>query len=211
MIAGAQGPRRGLLELEGVPLESKSPRDAQQRGIGYVPQDRRSEGVIQEMLLRENITLPVLPTFFSKGILNKHKERALAGDLIKRLNVQPPNPERVMNKLSGGNQQKAVFARNFGLSLRVLVLDEPSQGIDVGARREVADVIQRLAADGIGVVLASSDYAEIAQVCDRVLILDRGVLVTELAGRGLTEDKLTATCLGASNKGPVPVETSPDV
>jgi ribose transport system ATP-binding protein len=199
MVAGAQVPAAGSLELDGRPLVSKSPRDAHRRGVGYVPQNRRQEGVIGEMRTRENVTLSVLFDFWERGHLNSRKEKDAARGLAARLRVSPNEPEGKLGNLSGGNQQKAVLARNVALDLQLLVLDEPTQGIDVGAREEVGATIRELAASGIGVLLASSDYEELAQLCDRVLVLDRGCIAAEIEGHDLTQDQLTATCLATGD------------
>lgn len=198
MVAGAQPVERGAVIIDGRQLVLRSPREAMRAGVGYVPQDRRVEGIIAAMSTGENLTLPVLDRFFSGGRLRTRSERSAVQELLDRFRVKPPDPGRTISTLSGGNQQKVVFGRSVQQKPRVLVLDEPSQGIDVGAREEIAQIVLDMAYHGVGVLIGSSDNAELARLCDRVLVLDRGALVEELTGPELTEARLTAACAATS-------------
>lgn len=194
VLAGAQRPEEGTMTLAGDAYAPRTPRRARLAGVGYVPQDRRSEGVIGEMSVLENTSLSVLSTLTRGGLLRRGDERTLAGSLAERLNVRMAHVDQPLSGLSGGNQQKVLFARNSALDLRVLVLDEPSAGIDVGARAEIAGVCRELAGAGVAVVVGSTDLDEIAAVCDRVLVLNRGEVVEELTGDQITVERITTAC-----------------
>ncbi|TQJ30916.1 sugar ABC transporter ATP-binding protein [Microbacterium sp. SLBN-146] len=193
MLAGAQAPTAGSLALDGERYAPRSPRHARRRGVGYVPQDRRAEGAVTGMTVAENATLSVLHSVSDAGFVNRRKEDDLARTLVERFGVRPPIPSAPIDDLSGGNQQKVVFARNAALDLSVLVLDEPTQGIDIGARSEIAGICRELAATGISLVVASTDFDELASLCDRVLVLDRGRLVDEVSGSDITVERLTSS------------------
>jgi len=203
MLAGAQKPSAGSLTLADAEYAPRSPRHARRLGIGYVPQDRRSEGAVTGLTVAENATLSVLGTLTRNGLINRSQEHGLASELVRRFHVHPPEPTALIEELSGGNQQKVVFARNSALDLKVLVLDEPTQGIDIGARAEIADICREFAASGVSVIVASTDFEEIAGLCDRVLVLDRGRVVDEVSGEDITVTRLTS-----SSFSPPTAETS---
>lgn len=193
ILTGAQQAESGVIEFDNKAYAPRSPRQSRRLGIGYVPQDRRSEGVVHGMTIAENATLSVLASVTSAGLIRKAQERTLADDLIEKFHVLPPNSAAQIDNLSGGNQQKVVFARNAALELKMLVLDEPTQGIDIGARAEIAEICREFAAAGIAVVVASTDFEEIAGLCDRVIVLDRGQIVDEVTGPDITVNRLTAS------------------
>ncbi|RKT31465.1 monosaccharide ABC transporter ATP-binding protein (CUT2 family) [Microbacterium sp. AG1240] len=208
ILAGAQRPSTGALTLNDRPYAPTSPRAARRRGVGYVPQDRRAEGVVAGMTVAENASLSVLSRVTRAGLIQRGSERELADALIRRFGVVPHAPERLVGDLSGGNQQKVVFARNAALDLSVLVLDEPTQGIDIGARAEIADTCRDLAASGIAVIVASTDFDEIASLCDRVLVLDRGRIVDEVAGDDITVQRLTSSSFSTPSSDTPPGDLS---
>ncbi|MEO9323289.1 sugar ABC transporter ATP-binding protein [Nocardioides sp. C4-1] len=202
ILAGAQRPDAGELVLDGEEYAPRTPRGARRAGVGYVPQDRRAEGVIADMSVMENASLTVLSTLTRAGLVRRTDERTLVGELAERLNVRMAGVDQPLSGLSGGNQQKVLFARNAALDLKVLVLDEPSAGIDVGARAEIADLCREMAASGIGVVVGSTDFDEIADLCDRVLILNRGQVVHELHGDEITVDRITTASFASTASSP---------
>jgi ribose transport system ATP-binding protein len=206
MVAGAQRPLGGTMKLIHEAYEPTSSKAARRLGVGYVPQDRRREGVVAGMNLRENLTLSVLPSLTRRGVIRASGDRRLAADAVKRFGIAPPNPDAKIDTLSGGNQQKSVFARNSMLELKLLVLDEPTQGVDIGAKAEIVSICTELAASGVGVLLASSDFDELADVCHRVVVLDRGAVVDELRGAAITVSRITSSCfsgqLASAAQGP---------
>nr|WP_237419140.1 sugar ABC transporter ATP-binding protein [Kitasatospora sp. SID7827] len=207
ILAGAQRPTGGRILLNGTEHRFGGPAAALAAGIASVPQNRHREGVLLGLTVRENLTLGDLRPVTRRGLLRRRLERAEAERLIAEFDIRPPEPEAVLAELSGGNQQKVALARAVRLRPAVLVLDEPSQGIDIGAREHVARTVRALRDRGAGVLLAGSDLDELMELADRVLILDRGrpSAVLDLDGTG--RDALFHAVTGAT----APVPTSPPV
>jgi ribose transport system ATP-binding protein len=173
-VCGIGSRLSGRVLLDGVPLVIETPRDAISQGICLVPEDRRGRGVIGEMTVRENITLPNLSTLSRFGLVNRRAESAAAREIVTKLSVKTPSIEAAAGTLSGGNQQKVVLGRWLALDPHAIVFDEPTQGVDVGAKAEIHRLIRQLAADGAAVVLISSDLEEIVAECDRVAVMHDG-------------------------------------
>ncbi|MDO8211079.1 sugar ABC transporter ATP-binding protein [Conexibacter sp. CPCC 206217] len=192
LLTGAQRLRDGTLVLDGEPLDLHSPRAALERGIAFVPPDRHRDGGIPDMSVRHNVGLSDLSPFFSHGLLSRSRERSTVSELLEQFDVRPRDTERRLDQLSGGNQQKVVLAKFARLRPRLLVVDEPTQGVDVAGKQEIGTALQRLAAGGCAIVLASSDFDEIGELCDRVLVLDRGVAVGIYARGEINEERLAA-------------------
>jgi ribose transport system ATP-binding protein len=201
LLAGAQQPAGGELVLNGRPARFSSPQDAIAAGIAYVPQDRRHQGCIPALSVRHNITLSDVSSFFKSGLLRQGQERAATRAAIEQFDIRPAQTERPMAQLSGGNQQKAVIAKWTRLEPRLLVLDEPTQGVDIGAKHEIAAIIEALAGRGVAIVVASSDFDELVRLCDRVLVFNRGDLVADVPRPQLSEARLTL--LSSATKEPV--------
>ena len=169
------GPRlSGRVLLDDVALTIVTPRDAIRHGICLVPEDRRRCGVIGAMSVRENITLPNLAAFARLGLVNRRAEAAAAREIATRLTVKAPSIDAPVGTLSGGNQQKVVLGRWLALRPRAILFDEPTQGVDVGAKADIHRLIRRLADEGAAVVLISSDLEEIVAECDRVAVMHDG-------------------------------------
>ena len=178
-----------------------SPRESVMAGMAFVPADRKTLGLIPEDRLVEHVPLPRYGPLQSRGRLLHRSTKTEVMDWVERLDVQPPNIGRRMEKFSGGNQQKAVLARWLRTEPKVLLLDEPTQGVDVGAKSSIYRTIAEVAASGVAVVLASSDAEELVNTCDRVLVFRGGMLAAELSGADLTEERVVAETLGsASNR-----------
>jgi ABC-type sugar transport system ATPase subunit len=193
LIFGADVPTAGSIEVDGRPVRLRSPVDAIAHGIALLPEDRRHEGLVLGFSTRENITLASLPQLRSHRLLpvpSRAKERAVAADMVERLSIETPGLEQEARRLSGGNQQKVVLAKWLQRPDRVLLFDEPSQGIDVGAKAEIFGLIERLAAEGRGIILISSDFAELAEVCTRVIGLREGRVTGVVEAPGITETEL---------------------
>jgi ribose transport system ATP-binding protein len=193
MIFGADRPQGGSMRLEGKPYRPRSPVDAMEAGLGLVPEERRTEGLILEKSLAFNIGLtnlaalqvsPLLP------LLKMGKRTSQAEELVRRLLVKTPSTAIPVGRLSGGNQQKVAIAKWLARSLKILILDEPSRGVDVGARAEIHRIIRDLAAEGLSSIVISSDAEELPGLCDRVLVLCEGVVAGELVGRGITREAI---------------------
>jgi ribose transport system ATP-binding protein len=182
--------RGGEVRLDGraVPAE---PRGAIAAGMALVPADRRGEGAIVGLTVRENCTLTDLKRHSARtGMLNRSAERSEVGDWIERLDVRPRRPDAVFGTLSGGNQQKVVLAKWLRRTPRVLLLDEPTQGVDVHAKATIHALAREVAAEGAVVVIASSDDNELCDTCDRVVVMRDGAVVAEVQGDRLTPEEL---------------------
>lgn len=188
----------GEIRIHGVAVTLHSPRDAMEQGIAYVPEDRRRHGVILEMPVAHNVSLAVLGRLFRGGWLKPKPEQALARDLISRLGVTCAGPQALAGSLSGGNQQKVALGRWLATQPRWLILDEPTQGVDVGAKGEIHKLIRDLAASGLAVLLISSDLPEVIGMSDRIGVMRGGRLVEVLPG-GSDASTVMAAALGRSD------------
>ncbi|MFJ3802869.1 sugar ABC transporter ATP-binding protein [Streptomyces sp. NPDC090088] len=196
LVTGAQTVSSGKVLLNGAAMSFRSPKDAIKAGVASVPQNRRADGCIPAMNLRQNITLSDLGPFWRGGRLRQKEERTAARSAVESFGIRPGVTEKPLSKFSGGNQQKAVVAKWTRIAPRVLVLDEPTQGVDIGAKQEIAQIVTRLADDGVAVLVASSDFEELVNLCDRVLVLNRGRLVADVPREELTESHLTVLSTG---------------
>ena len=179
LIAGARKRTSGAMSVEGKSVEFTAPRDAIRRGIGLLPQDRKSAGFIPDMGVAGNITLASLPMFSRLSVIDARRERKAAGDLVTRLGMKVSSVNQPMKTLSGGTRQKAILARWLVRNSRVLVCDEPTRGVDVGAKEDMYELLREFAREGGTVVIASSEITE-AMMCDRVLVMARGRVIAEL-------------------------------
>ena len=192
-------PRDGSVSVGDVEIRGGDPRAASRAGVALVPADRHRQGLVLNMTVRENTTLTRLKTFRSPiGAISSKRELAEVREWLMRLDVRPPLPERAIWSLSGGNQQKIALAKWLRLEPRVVLLDEPTQGVDVGAKATIHQLVADVARRGAAVVIASSDDEEICDVCDRVFVLRDGMIVAELTGGDLTTDKLGRIELGGA-------------
>jgi ribose transport system ATP-binding protein len=190
------------LRIDGRPVPALTPRSAVRSGIAYVPGDRHRHGAVMSMSARENITLPRLtPLRRMFGRLDRRAERSEVRRWMREVAVNPPEPERALDLFSGGNQQKIVLAKWLRNDPKVLLLDEPTQGVDVGAKAGILELIASAAAHGAGVLVCSSDTKELALICDRVLVMRDGAVVAEVDQDELSEARLVREGLGAGANG----------
>jgi ribose transport system ATP-binding protein len=193
LIFGAR-PRRDGTVVVGTAEVPPRPDAMRRAGVALLPADRsRASGVGSASVL-ENVTLPVLNGFFTGGRLRKGAERARVLALLTQFGVQPLDPDRRFGALSGGNQQKALLGKWLQVQPSVLLLHEPTQGVDVGSRREIFRIVREVAAAGAAVVIASSEYEDLANVCNRVVVMRRGRAVTELTGDDLSSERILERC-----------------
>jgi ribose transport system ATP-binding protein len=185
--------------LDGRPVRVGSPRDAINYGIYLIPEDRRRDGLVMGMVIRENVTLPALDRYASAGLVSFERERVAAVDICQKLNVKTPSVEVVAGNLSGGNQQKVVLARWLSLNPRVLIFDEPTRGVDVGAKAEIYDLMRRLAEAGVALLMISSDMEEILNVSDRIAVMHEGKLTGILERGQCTEENVMRLAVAAQN------------
>lgn len=171
-----------------------APHRAMELGVALVPADRHRDGAISSLSLTDNVTSVTLGRYFRVLLLNRRRMRSDATRLAAEFDVRPKDPELDYIMFSGGNQQKALLAKWLQLSPRVLLLHEPTQGVDVGARQQIFQLLR--AARGSRVTIcASSDHEQLAAICDRVLVFGHGHIVSELQGSDVTEDRITQECL----------------
>jgi ribose transport system ATP-binding protein len=173
-IFGVEPPLSGTIHIDGVTIEIQSPQDAIRRGIYLIPEDRRNFGLITAMTVRENITLPALERYSSAGFIRQSAEVAVAQKMCADLKIKTPSPESRASDLSGGNQQKVVLAKWLSLDPKVILFDEPTRGIDVGAKAEIYQLMRRLADQGVAILMISSDMEEILGNSDRVAVMHEG-------------------------------------
>ncbi|MFE7646594.1 sugar ABC transporter ATP-binding protein [Streptomyces phaeoluteigriseus] len=195
-IAGALPLRSGSVTVAGVPLRGGSTPAAIRAGISLLPEDRKSEGIVPGLSVRDNIALAVLPRLSRFGLVSEARVDSIVNTFVERLRIKASSPHQKVGELSGGNQQKVLLARWLAMNPRVLLLDEPTRGIDIGAKAEVQKLVDELAADGLGVLLISSDLEELIEGSDRVVVLKDGRVVGELTGDDVTEEKLMRKIAG---------------
>ncbi|MGW6399713.1 sugar ABC transporter ATP-binding protein [Streptomyces sp. NPDC055134] len=197
-ISGALPSKAGSVTVAGAPLRSGSTPAAIRAGISLLPEDRKSEGIVPGLSVRENIALAALPRLSRFGLVSEAQVDKIVDTFVKRLRIKASSPNQKVGELSGGNQQKVLLARWLAMNPKVLLLDEPTRGIDVGAKAEVQKLVDELADDGLGVLLISSDLEELIEGSDRVVVLKDGAVVGELTGDDVTEDKLMQTIAAGS-------------
>jgi ribose transport system ATP-binding protein len=182
LIFGADKRKSGEVYLDGKKLQINQPKDAIRAGIGYVPEDRKLQGVFLQMSSGENITMNILGRCAKAGVLNFKELTDRANVEVKAMRVRTASLKQRAGGLSGGNQQKLLLARWLEINPRVLILDEPTRGVDVGAKAEIYALIQQLLEKGMAVLFISSELPEIVGVCDRVLVMREGEITGEVGG-----------------------------
>ena len=192
---------QGSIYIDGCPMKIRSPRDAARAGLAYVPEDRRRHGVILEMSICSNVTLASLDKLSKHGMLQKHAECAVAQEFTERLHLKAPSIETLAKTLSGGNQQKVALARWLMTKPRVLILDEPTQGIDVHAKSEIYHLIGALAERGMAILLISSEMSEILALSDRIAVMSKGELVGIFDRKDASPDEILRLALGQNDSG----------
>lgn len=203
LIFGAYPRVSGTVSVGGFDIPSGKPRIAIKNGLAFVPADRPVDGVALDMNLRENLTLPRLPGRRLPGGLDIGEEFRETRRWIKQVDVRPPESERPLRLFSGGNQQKIVLAKWLRNDPKVLILDEPTQGVDVGAKATLYDLIWSAARGGMGIIIFSSDTKELTLLCDRVLVFRDGLIKSEVRRESLSEEKLLEESASAATFSPV--------
>ncbi|WP_419872801.1 sugar ABC transporter ATP-binding protein [Candidatus Pristimantibacillus sp. PTI5] len=186
---------RGKVFLKGQEIKIKSPSNAMRIGIGYLPEDRQKQGLILEWGIGDNITLPSLKQMSQKGFTNKSRESVVAKKLGEKVGVKAKTIFDLASSLSGGNQQKVVFAKLLTADLDVIILDEPTKGVDVGAKFAIYEIINELAAQGYGIILVSSEMPEIIGMCDRVEVMREGRITARLPRTTVTQEAILAAAM----------------
>ncbi len=209
LVFGATHRSRGTVEVAGDELISDDTAAAIDAGLAFLPADRRRDGAVMDMNVRENLTLPLLwPLNRSFGRLDNRQERKETQDWMGLVGLLPPNPSQQLKLFSGGNQQKVVLAKWLRTKPRVLLLDEPTQGVDVGAKAAIYELIAAAAKAGTGVLVCSSDTKELVSLCDRVVVFEQGRILEEIARKDLTESRLVRAELGLGTGSSANVATA---
>ncbi|HTG92389.1 MAG TPA: sugar ABC transporter ATP-binding protein [Pyrinomonadaceae bacterium] len=196
-LFGADEAIAASVSLAGRTLHIKTPKDAINHGIYLVPEDRRATGLIVDFNVRENISLPNLDSYSNAKIISSTKETAAAVQAVKSINIKTPSPEMRAANLSGGNQQKVVLARWLACDPKVLIFDEPTRGIDVGAKAEIYSLIRRLADDGVSVIVISSEMEEVLGISDRIAVMHEGRITGILERPQFTEEAVMYLATGS--------------
>ncbi|GAC1374477.1 MAG: sugar ABC transporter ATP-binding protein [Acidimicrobiales bacterium] len=197
ILFGALKRRSGTVEIGGRPLRPADVTEAIEQGVAFVPADRHRAGAVMSMTMRENLTLPSMAGLRRRfGRLDATAEQAESHRWAQALELRPPEPDRLLAEFSGGNQQKIVLAKWLRIEPRVLILEEPTQGVDVGAKAAIYGLIGAAARNGTAVLICSSDAKEVAAICDRVIVFEAGVVVREAPHGDLTEEMVLRASLG---------------
>jgi ribose transport system ATP-binding protein len=195
-IFGVERPLAGHVLLDGTAIAIPDPAAAIRQGLFLVPEDRRTAGLVVDFTVRENVTLPAVGRYASHGLVSVKKERAGASAMCSQLNVRASSIETKTANLSGGNQQKVVLAKWLALGPKVLIVDEPTRGIDVGAKAEIYALLRGLAQAGVAIVMISSDMEEILNMSDRVAVMHEGAITGTLARSECTEERIMTLAVG---------------
>ncbi len=202
-LFGAETISSGKIWIEGREVSLKSPRDAINAGIGLVTEDRKSEGLVLDLSVKQNISLPNIKKFIKAGVLNFNKENAVADEYITRLKIKTPSRNQSVVYLSGGNQQKVVLSKWLCSDTKIFIFDEPTRGIDVGAKTEIYQLMNRLTANGAAIIMISSEMPEILGMSDRILVMRDGQISGELSDLEATQEKIMNYALGESHEAAV--------
>ena len=195
-IFGIDGALEATFRLDRKELRIRSPQDAISYGIYLVPEDRRNAGLITDIPIRENVTLPSLERYAAAGLISFKRERKGASEICQKLNVKAPSIEERVINLSGGNQQKVVLAKWLALEPRLFIFDEPTRGVDVGAKAEIYALMRSLAESGVAILMISSDMEEVLHISDRVAVMHEGVLTGILERDECTEENIMRLAVG---------------
>ena len=203
LIYGADRPDGGAMTLDGKPFAPKTPAAAVRAGLGLVPEERRTEGLLLAKSVAFNMSLANLTRSLAGAMLpfiSFRKRASLTEATIRELAIKAQSPDQPVGRLSGGNQQKVVIGRWLQSAPKVLILDEPTRGVDIGARGEIHRLIRDLAAKGMAVLVISSEPDELPDLCDRVLVMAEGRIVRELAGQRVTRNAIIEASYAASEE-----------
>jgi ABC-type sugar transport system ATPase subunit len=190
----------GEIEIDGKQATVRDPRQAMALGLAYVPEDRQRQGLVLPMKVRDNISMAVLETLTRLGFVNARSEESIARSYVDRLAIRTPSIQQLAMNLSGGNQQKIVVSKWLASKPKVLILDEPTRGIDVGAKAEIHRLMSQLAQQGLGIVMISSELPEILGMSDRILVMRKNTIVAEFLRGQVTQEQIIAAAMGLGDQ-----------
>ena len=199
-VFGADKVEGGKVSLNGKELNLHSPTDAINAGIAFLSEDRKAEGIIPEWSVRENLTLAALPALTTMGVVSRAKQNEIVDKFIKRLGIKTSSAEQKIRELSGGNQQKVLLARWLCKNPKFMIMDEPTRGIDIGAKGEIQKLVNELANEGLGVLMISSELEELVEGSSRVVVMRDGELVAELHRNQISQDAIINAMAEADEK-----------
>jgi ribose transport system ATP-binding protein len=198
-IAGAQPATRGTMTLAGRPYAPRNPQDGAHAGIALIPEDRKEQSLVTFASITANVTVSILEVLSRLGILSPSVQRTKAREIAANVNVRMQSVDQPIGSLSGGNQQRAIFGRAFATVPKLLLLDEPTRGVDVGAKAEIYELIDRAAAEGMAVVVASSELEELQLICHRIAVMNHGRVVEVLAHKDATKEEIMTAAAGTES------------
>lgn len=198
-IFGADPVEKGTIFLDGQKCDIKSPADGIKAGIGFITEDRKHQGLVLAMSVGENMSLASLGYFCEQGFINNNKESQMIIENIERLNIRTPGATQLVQNLSGGNQQKVVIGKWLATSPKVLIMDEPTRGVDVGAKAEIYHIMNMLTAAGVGILMISSELPEILGMSDRILVMHRGRIAAQMSVEEATQENIMGYAAGGES------------
>ena len=198
-VAGAQPATGGTMTLAGQPYRPHGPADGTAAGIALIPEDRKEQSLVLFAPIAANVTVAILRRIASRGLLSPGRQRAEARKIAEGVRVRMQSIDQPVGSLSGGNQQRVVFGRAFATKPRLLLLDEPTRGVDVGAKAEIYELIDQAAADGMAVLVASSELEELQLICHRIAVLRRGRVTAVLSGDEATKERIMTAAAGTAD------------
>ncbi|MBO1590931.1 sugar ABC transporter ATP-binding protein [Yersinia pseudotuberculosis] len=198
LIFGVRKATGGTIEIDGVPLVIHSPREAIRHGIGFLTENRKEQGLFLELAAQDNITMATLERDACYGLLDRKKARAISDDAINRLNIRVPHAQVRAGGLSGGNQQKLLISRWVAISPRILILDEPTRGVDVGAKSEIYRIMSQMVREGVAILMISSELPEVVGMSDRVYVMHEGRIAGELHHPDITQENIMTLATGVT-------------
>src|SRR5262245_15832474 len=198
-ITGADRTPADRLTIRGNAVRPRAPRDAIRRGVGFLPEDRKTQGLVLERSVKENVALPSTERLSRLGVVDGPAERALAAQQVDDLRIKTPGLDQRVGLLSGGNQQKVVLGKWLAADVDLLVMDEPTRGIDVAAKIEIYELMNRLTARGAGILMISSELPEVLGMSDRILVMREGRIVAEMDAAGATQETVLRAALGQAS------------
>ena len=190
VLFGADTDYKGSIEMDGKRVRFRIPADAIRRGIALCPEERRTEGIIPNLSVRENISIVLLPKLTKAGIISRKEQKHIVEEFIRSLGIKTPDMEQAVKNLSGGNQQKVLLARWLCTNPRLVIMDEPTRGIDVGAKAEIERILRDMAKDGMSVVMISSEISEVVRNSNRVMVMRDGKKLGELTGDRINQEEI---------------------
>ena len=203
---GADRLQAGQLRFDQQPIHPRRPQDAIERGIAYLSEDRKTEGIFPHLSVQENLTMVLLPRLIRWGIVDRKAQRQIVASFIERLGIKTSGMEQAIRELSGGNQQKVLLARWLALSPRLLLLDEPTRGIDVGTKADIARLIQGLTLEGVAVLLCASELEELVALSNRVIVLRDGRSIAHLQDTSVNEKAIMVAIAEGSHSDNHPAD-----